>query len=474
MVILNLFLGIALAAEAPLILTQKKVAELVLKQSLRAQEINLSVEKTRLDLVEVYSFYDFKFEGETGYEQNRFENYFGTQNIKDETITTNLNLSKSLPTGTTLGLGFTRTSIKSEFQPAAVSTYPNLTTDVWGLTLKQSLWKNYFGTEFRKRISASEKINEAEVVGRINQQQDLVLDAIAHFWKTYVSQENFKEAMNSRERYTKLVQAVRKKSGYGYTAAGELARAQAELEQKEQAVKKASVDYLRNLDNLLALLNLPVDQEVKFEVTEAIPALPKIQPVDFAKLRQLKAAELRMEAQKDFDSAAEAGSGADVSLIGKMFSQGLDDSAEGAWGEGLQGKSPQYYVGVSVEYGFGSGLDAEKRLNGRLSRMLAENQFKQTTARLKNNEAHLQRQLQAAYAIAMSSRTQKELREKAAQEINRSYNQGRTDISQLIEALNSYFTSEIAYSSAVGDYQIALNQWAAFNEELVTDSGSEK
>jgi outer membrane protein TolC len=478
MVIFNLLwalvLNFAIAAEAPLILTQKKVAELVLKQSLKAEEINVSVEQSRIDLVEAQSAYDFSLSAETGYQLSKYQNILGTQNIKDESYLTSVELRKPFSTGTAVAFSFSRTSLRPEFSASATTTYPNTTTDILGLTVEQSLWRNYFGSESRAKLSAVEKTHAAKLIGRLDQQQDLVLEGIALFWKTYVAQENFKESVNSRERYAKLVQAVRKKSGFGYTAAGELAQTQAELEQREQNVKRNSVAYLQSLDQLLTLLNLPTATEVKFEVTEAIPALPKTAEVQIENLRKLKAARLSRDAAKDLELAANSATGADLSLVGKMYSQGLEDTAQGAWGEALGGKYPQYYVGMKLEYQFGSGLQSETKLNRSLQSQLAENKLRQTNSELKDKGSHLVRQMQAAYAIALSSRTQKELREKAAQELNRSYNQGRTDISRLIEALNAYFVSEIAYSSAVGEYQLALNQWSAFNELLVTESKHEK
>lgn len=54
-------------------------------------------------------------------------------------------------------------------------------------------------------------------------------------------------------------------------------------------------------------------------------------------------------------------------------------------------------------------------------------------------------------------------------ELNRSYTQGRTDIRNLIDAMNALNTTEVAHSRAVGDYFIALNEWAALRDELIKD-----
>ncbi len=51
--------------------------------------------------------------------------------------------------------------------------------------------------------------------------------------------------------------------------------------------------------------------------------------------------------------------------------------------------------------------------------------------------------------------------------MQRSFNNGRVDINLLIEAMNKFFSSQVQYTRAVGDYFIALNEWAALNDELI-------
>ena len=80
----------------------------------------------------------------------------------------------------------------------------------------------------------------------------------------------------------------------------------------------------------------------------------------------------------------------------------------------------------------------------------------------------------ATYAIAQSSMKQKDFFDKAVQELNRTYTQGRTDIKTLIDLMNSYFASEVQLSRAIGDYQIALNELAASRDELIADPQQEK
>ena len=83
-----------------------------------------------------------------------------------------------------------------------------------------------------------------------------------------------------------------------------------------------------------------------------------------------------------------------------------------------------------------------------------------------------QRKVISTFAIATSIKKQKSLREKAALELQKAYKQGRADITTMITALNQYFAAEVDYSKSVGDYQTALIEYAAMQDELIPDFNS--
>jgi outer membrane protein TolC len=100
---------------------------------------------------------------------------------------------------------------------------------------------------------------------------------------------------------------------------------------------------------------------------------------------------------------------------------------------------------------------------------LALSQLSRRSLEIRDSLADAERRVQSTFSIAESSKVQRAYREKAAQELNRAYTQGRSDINTLITSLNNYFDSEIQYSKAIGDYQTALNEWAAARDELIPD-----
>jgi len=461
------------------ILTQKRVAELILQQAPKTQEVDLKYQVLQIEPVRVLSNFDWKLTVETGNEVDKTESISTvTVNAADvQRYKTVLGLTKILSTGTLLSVDASRTSNRvnpDTFTVVNGVTMNPSTYDSWSLGLEQSLWGNFFGQADRARLRASEKSFEAQTLLRRDELQTVVLDGLRLFWNTYVAQESFQEAMQSRDRYEKLVVAVKKKSSVGYSSPGELLQVMAEYETRLQTVKTASTDYLQRLDELMTFLNLSPEQEIAFYVPKDFPAVPQLKSINTEDLRALRSQKLKLESAEDSMTEYRSLSRPRLSLIGKYTATGLEEKSSDSFQELNSGNRAKTYVGLKFVYNFGSNTPEEELLNRKLNRDLEQVRLSTKRSELQNTLTNAERKVEAHFMIAQSAQKQKELREKAVQELNRSFNQGRTDISVLIEAMNKFFTSEVAAIKAIGDYYIALNEWAAQRDELIPETGESK
>lgn len=462
------------AARAVLNLTPTEVAKLILTDSYRAKEVNYNADLIRLPYAQVLAKYDFNLYFETGYQKSKFETA-GMNNSSssdmDQSQLTTLTLSKPFSTGTTALIEFTRNQTRYDLLATAPVTFVDrYTQNIAGLTLTQNLWRNFFGMADRAEISSAEMYYQASRVTRANDLQALVLEALEAYWNAYVAQETFQEALNSRDRYEKLVSSIRRKSSYGYTSPGELPQIQAEFEVRQQTVKTTSADYLAALDKLVTLLRIQPGTEIRFQAIEDIPLPPKLSPVEVDNLRSIKSARLRKDAADKAYDGSKSRNRADFSLVGKVYTSGLDETDSEADNEFLAGTRPRYYVGVKYQYNFGSGVQDEDILNKKLTKELEATRYERARLEVGDSLTNLERQIQATYNVAVSVKNQRVLREKAINELNRTYMQGRTDISILIDAMTKYFDSEINFIRTIGAYQIALNRFAAARDELIPDA----
>lgn len=459
------------AFAAPLPISPQEVAGLILKQSYRAQEINLQAEQSRYDWALANSVFDFDLTATYGQQTSRFENASMTYFEEDKSTLATLSLAKPFITGTTFSVEISSTHSSPRFANGAPIAATESSTSVLGFTLEQDLLQNFFGQSDRATLRAAKATYEATRIERLGQLQSLVLEGVRAYWTAFVAHEAYQNAVASRDRYFKLVDSVKKKSGYGYTGPGELSQAQAELESREQRVRSEFVASQAATEQLITLLKLPPGTEIQFAALKDLPPPPPSANSNFEidKLRTVKSSELTLKAAEESLSAANSEALVDLSLVGKYYAQGLDENSNVSTNEATAFKFPKYYVGLQLEYNFGSGIQEETVTNRRLKRDLARTQLERKRLELNDEAKDIQRRIQSTYFIAQSSKAQIALREKAAQELTRSHAQGRTDISILIEALNKYFESEVQWIRASGDYQIALTEWASFQDDLIRE-----
>src|SRR5207253_3861555 len=138
-----------------------------------------------------------------------------------------------------------------------------------------------------------------------------------------------------------------------------------------------------------------------------------------------------------------------------IYSYGVQEDGNGAYSDMVSGAHPQYYAGLQFEYLFGADLLSETRMNKKYAKDLEEVKLSRVSQESADSQVQAQRKVQATYSAVLSTSEQKKYREKALQELTRSFSQGRTDISIYIDAMNKFSTAEIQYSQAVGNYQTA-------------------
>ncbi|QLY24614.1 TolC family protein [Bdellovibrio sp. KM01] len=462
------------AAPKVITLTQKKVAELALQQGYRTKEVNLQYQQFKLPYAETLAKYDWLLNAATGYEQDKQAQLLTSPTMdphnKIERYNTTFSLQKPFTTGTLATLELSRLSLNADYDTAIATPPPdNQTLDRAGIILEQAILGNFFGVADRGTVNAAEQNYQASEILRANDLENVVLEAVRQFWQAYIAQENFREAVSARDRYKKLVETVRRKTSLGYSNPGDLPQAQAELETREQTVKLTSTDYLASVENLLTALALDPKSEVKFEMSAALPAMPSLPPKATEDLRAIRSQKLKVSAAEESLSASKSLSYPTLNVVGKAYTTGVGEKSEDSYSEVTGGSRPDYYIGLRFAYNFGSDIQNERIVYNKLNRDLEQTRLQRQMVEVVDANTQAERKAQAAYSIAQSAEKQKAFRERAVTELNRSYSQGRTDINNLIIALNNSFTAEIQYITAVGNYHIALNEWAASRDELIPD-----
>lgn len=457
-------------------LSQSKMAEFVVQKSLNLKETDLRYEQYRYAPFIVYGNYEWKWSIESGYQVDKTESLSLIGDYRFERYKTVASISKSLITGTSLIFDVARTSQKRDgdsYAPVGSSTsaasLSQITFDSWGISVEQALWGNSFGTADRARVRAAENLYKSQNLLRSDEIQNLVLRGLRLYWGGYVAQENFKESLNARDRYQKLVGSIQRKSSLGYTLPGELNQVQAEFEARQTNIKTGSQDYLRQLETLVTFLNLPAGTEIQFDIPKSIPPIPKLAPKSAKDVRPVQSQDLKISSVEDDLKYADSNSSPKLNLVARLSATGVDESSSESMSELTRGTHPNAYVGLKLSHAFGSDVRKEEILNKKATLELERVKQQRTILEFEDRQRQAQRNAEVAFQVLESVAKQKVFREKALSELNRSYTQGRTDIRNLIDAMNALNTTEIAHTRAIGDYFIALNEWAALRDELIKD-----
>ena len=453
-------------------LSPQDVVDLALKQAPAVQQAELTAQVEEGAAEKSFGAYDLIWKLNPTYTYSEAQNLTGTSNPVDKTLSVDTSLAKAFSTGTMLALEFNRISQESELSTFTSNLRrPTAASDVLALSIRQALWRNILGVGDRASVSRADATIE---IARMNRQELLeaaILDSLSVYWNAYVAETQLRENSAARQKYEELVKAVRRKAGFNLSSPGELPRLEAEFEAADSRVKLSSKDFLAALDKLRTNLQLGKDEAITFKAsaTEAkdIPDFPKLKTVDIESLRPMVIAKLNMENAERDRTIAMQSARPKLDLVGRVASTGVDSQSDGAFSKMTSGTSPTYVVGVELEVPLDSSLFRGTRAEASARYRIAEIDYKLAKDKLRDSLADAERGAQALRENALSSIEIVAKRARVVREFEASYRQGRTPLVELIRAFNELFDAQLNRARSVGNYMIALNQWAAIRDELV-------
>jgi outer membrane protein TolC len=464
----SFFSAAAQAKEIPL--SPQFVVDRILTEGRRARSIELDALDAYTAYYDVFSAYDLAFTGRGTYENSRIQQLSGGGNLQDRTSIYTVGISKRIPTGTTIGLGFTRTMQNSVFRATTTSLRPSYVVYDYGeVTLTQDLLGNFFGIAERKNNQAARDLLASSDLAKKEAQEALVLDALKLFWDTYVARESLREAIAQREKYEALVKEVQNKSRLGFSAPGDLPKARAEYGAQVRNVKASSFTYLSSLDALLTAMRMEdADRDVRFEVKEELPPLPTMLMPKVEDLRQVKVYRTAFESLDLAKRATELSvNWPELKLIGSAGATGLESTSSRAFSSMTKADRSRYLVGLEMNYKFFSDGNKASLNRTMVGAERAFNTYLLSKETQRQDLSTVMESVRYTYAAALSSIDELKEWENAVKAQESSYRQGRQDFSQLIQDYNRFFQAKSQRIRAIGNYHIALHAYAAAVDELV-------
>ena len=444
--------------------SQTEFLKSVLSSSPYMKKINLSKQKKKSQLLEQkYSFSEWTLFSSWNQSKRKNPQVTALESKEKETQTWLLGLEKKFPYGVNISSAYTdfnESQINSDF-------------------LKQIQPNNIY----RKNLSLELKANLTSALGQhwtltgiqhlqtandwlyYEQAEQLALQSAGQYWRAYLAHTAYQQAQKGLKTYQKLVRQINNKKKYNFLNPGERPQILAEHQNIQQFTDKQKQNYEKEKKALLLLLKKnPEKYDIVFKEEKPIP------PPSFARLkientRAIKIKTSQISQQK-------------LQLITKqsLLFPILQFSGKGGWipagtSSNLKFSSKQafYEIGVSLSWPLFSKSFYEKVNQEKY--ILKENKidFEILKQELKNKLSLLEKEIKISYKNIERANKANKYQKQAFRELQKSFEQGRVDIFELINIENKLRESEIKKKTALSEYSLLILQMLALRDQLVDD-----
>lgn len=361
-------------------------------------------------------------------------------------------LGKRFLTGTTLGLELTHLENQTNTIPGSQKN--SVHQQYFSFSVDQPLFPNFFGTDERAIYEAAETDYELKKLQYNLDVEKGDRDLAAQFWKALALKKQVEENEKMLNEYDRLAKNVRRKAANSFSVAGELEQALAEYESRKQTLNSDKVALDQSLLDLKTSLNLVQNEKIELNLKKQKPDPPKISTAAIESSRYYQLQKLRLQSAEKLANSGQYSNWPQLSAYGKYTQAGVDSNTSEAWNEMQDKDHKKYLIGLKLDYTFGqSQLATDQRIRT-LTAQIELEKAGRSLADLQDKKNLYETNLRISYEAVLANARIIELRRRAVEQITRNYNQGRSDISLLIDAYNKRITAEVNYIRSLGDYQL--------------------
>lgn len=439
------------AGTVPLQISNKDLPALVKNQSFNSQETDLKKAQSLFQTELALQAYRWNLGGELSQETDKTTSLTTLQNSDLIRKKSSLLFSKKWLTGTLTSLELTQNDYNSK--TTALKYNQSYAT----LSLEQNIFPFVFTAQDALTVqSLNNELHKAELQAEQDFDANLI-EVTNIFWKLQTLKKSIEENSELLKKFEKLVKVIQTKKANSYANAGELEQAEAEYQTRLQTFQEDQTNYRLTVQQFKTLLNIPDEQELsfKYDTTTSEAKLAS----SSEKNQRFQIQKLRAESAENLFKAARLKGLPRFNVFAKYTQQGLDTSASESLQKLTDDSQNKYQIGIKFDY----TIDDQQAEKEKQLRFVSQNLEIQ---KLNRFQIDLKQQINLAYDKLKNARnnletTQKvlKLRQQAVQQININYNQGRSDISFLIDAFNRKAIAEVNAVSAMGFYEVALIEY---------------
>lgn len=468
----SLFLILPLQSNAkPVQLTAGEVVQSVLSKSLNQKDIELSYQKNEALVLSSDIAYDSILSAKWNHEDSKAELLGGTGNLRDQTDSFSVGVSKKWKTGSYLGLDYSKISRDSKLNPLSpfyLFSFPTQSQNLVTLTFKQELWNNSFGYQDQLKKDVVALSTERANLERDEATEDLLLSAIKLFWDTYSAQENWKQSLLAKEKYQQLYKNIEQKHTMGFDDRSELLKTKAELQNQEKNINSTHLMFVSLVEKLYSLSNSlpPADVELVSEDISSPPPVTKNESVHFENLRKIKSIEKTVSMSESELEIAKNNGKPSLNFLMQNSYSGLDASQSASIKEMSEMSKPKYLVGLEFSMHFDNSQAKSDQIVKRIQHDEALNQKEKLKVQLQEALVQTERNVQEKYVIYVNAKDTLKVWDTIIKNQEKNHRLGRLTTSELLMDYGSYFRSKAALSIAIAEYKVTMYDHKAVRDEL--------
>ncbi|MBC6415925.1 MAG: TolC family protein [Bdellovibrionales bacterium] len=294
--------------------------------------------------------------------------------------------------------------------------------------------------------------------------EGVLLKALSQYWKTYLAYVGLKQAEESLKTYKKLVQQINDKKRYNFLQPGERPQILAEYQNIQNLLDVARQNYDLETKALFIYLNEDSQNyDFVFKPNSSF-VLPQFKNISLEETRFVQMQKKKIETQKLNLLFQKTSLFPSLELVGKR-----------AWipasmtREELNFSSDQsvYGLEISLKWSLFSKSFYQRVDQKKYELEESKIDFEILKKEQKNQMSLLQQKIKTAHKNIQRTKQANRYRQEAFKELQKSFNQGRVDIFQLIQAEKEVRDSEIKKIMALSEYSISLASLLSLRDELL-------
>ena len=452
--------------ETQLYLSQTEVLKQALSSSPFIKKIRITKQKNLSKLLErKYSF--SRWEAFSHISQSKRNNpqisvFESRENKSQDWV---MGLQKSLPYALNLKGSYSHSSqeqLYSDFLKQAQA--PNkIYRKNFSLELKAGLMEALIQHWSLLAIQQGEKANEWLYY---EQAEELALQALSQYWKTYLAWIHWIQAKKGLEVYKKLVRQIHSKQKYNFLKPGEKPQILAEYQNIQQSTESQKQNYEKEKKALLLFLKKdPLIHKLHFKEEAHSP------PPSFSKFKIEKTREMKIQKQKTIErelnfKSSKARLFPNIQFTGK---KGWIPASASRDSLDFSSKHSFFELGLSLNWVIFSKSSYEKAHQNQYQWEESQIDFEILKQKMSNKINNLEQKINVSYKSIGRARQASAYQKKAFRELQDSFHQGRVDVFELIQVEKNLRKSELKKKQTLAEYSLLIFQMLALRDQLVEE-----